>query len=133
MKGHKSLNVTLRKNLGLYANIRPYISYHPIIESRFNKFDIIIICENEEDIYTEIEYRLTGDSYQCAKIITKSNLEKICRYAFEYAKKHNRKKVTCLTKDVIMKMTDGTFHSVFNRIAKDYSLIKSEHYKSILE
>ncbi len=91
-KGHKSLNVALRKNLGLYANIRPCISYHPVIENKFGKFDIVVIRENEEDVYTGIEHRLTGDSYQCTKIITRSGSEKICRYAFEYAKNHNRKK-----------------------------------------
>ncbi|WP_353278219.1 isocitrate dehydrogenase [Wolbachia endosymbiont (group B) of Longitarsus flavicornis] len=127
-KGHKSLNVALRKNLGLYANIRPCISYHPVIENKFDKFDVVVIRENEEDVYTGIEHRLTGDSYQCTKIITRSGSEKICRYAFEYAKKHNRKKVTCLTKDNIMKMTDGAFHAAFDRIAKEYPDIKAEHY-----
>ncbi|WCR54239.1 MAG: Isocitrate dehydrogenase [NADP] [Wolbachia endosymbiont of Ctenocephalides orientis wCori] len=127
-KGHKSLNVALRKNLGLYANIRPCISYHPIIENKFGKFDIAVIRENEEDVYTGIEHRLTGDFYQCTKIITRSGSEKICRYAFEYAKKHNRKKVTCLTKDNIMKMTDGAFHAAFDRIAKDYPNIQTEHH-----
>ncbi|PRD23786.1 UNVERIFIED_CONTAM: icd [Trichonephila clavipes] len=127
-KGHKSLNVALRKNLRLYANIRPCISYHPVIENKFDKFDIVVIRENEEDVYTGIEHRLTGDSYQCTKIITRSGSEKVCRYAFEYAKKHNRKKVTCLTKDNIMKMTDGAFHAAFDRIAKEYPDIKAEHY-----
>ncbi|MGL9725681.1 MAG: isocitrate dehydrogenase [Wolbachia sp.] len=127
-KGNKSLNVALRKNLGLYANIRPCISYHPVIENKFGKFDIIIIRENEEDVYTGIEHRLTGDSYQCTKIITRSGSEKICRYAFEYAKKHNKKKLTCLTKDNIMKMTDGTFHAAFDHISKEYPDIKIEHY-----
>ncbi|UVW83860.1 isocitrate dehydrogenase [Wolbachia endosymbiont of Aedes albopictus] len=127
-KGHKSLNVALRKNLGLYANIRPCISYHPVIENKFDKFDIVVIRENEEDVYTGMEHRLTGDLYQCTKIITRSGSEKICRYAFEYVKKHNRKKLTCLTKDNIMKMTDGTFHAAFDRIAKEYQDIKAEHY-----
>ncbi|MDR2045903.1 MAG: isocitrate dehydrogenase [Rickettsiales bacterium] len=127
-KGRKSLNVALRKNLGLYANIRPCISYHPVIENKFGKFDIVVIRENEEDVYTGIEHRLTGDSYQCTKIITRSGSEKICRYAFEYVKKHNRKKLTCLTKDNIMKMTDGTFHAAFDHISKEYPDIKTEHY-----
>ncbi len=127
-KGHRSLNVALRKNLGLYANIRPCISYHPIIENKFGKFDTVIIRENEEDVYMGIEHRLTGNSFQCTKIITRSGSERICRYAFEYAKKHNRKKVTCLTKDNIMKMTDGTFRAAFNRIAEKYQDIKAEHY-----
>ncbi|WP_253299931.1 isocitrate dehydrogenase [Wolbachia endosymbiont of Chironomus riparius] len=127
-KGHKSLNVALRKKLGLYANIRPCISYFPIIKNKFGKFDIIVIRENEEDVYTGIEYRLTGDSYQCTKIITRSGSEKICKYAFEYAKKHNRKKVTCLIKDNIMKMTDGAFHAAFDYVAKDYPDVQAEHY-----
>lgn len=127
-KGHKSLNVALRKKLGLYANVRPCISYSPVIQNKFGKFDIVVIRENEEDVYTGIEYRLTGDSYQCTKIITRSGSEKICQYAFEYAKKHNRKKVTCLTKDNIMKMTDGTFHAAFDHIAKSYPEIQTEHY-----
>ncbi len=127
-KGHKSLNVALRKKLGLYANIRPCMSYSPIIENRFNKFDIVIIRENEEDVYTGIEYRLTKDFYQCTKIITQSGSQKICEYAFEYAKKHNRNKVTCFTKDNIMKMTDGIFHAAFDHVAKDYPDIHAEHY-----
>lgn len=127
-KGHKSLNVALRKKLGLYANIRPCISYSPVIENKFGKFDIVVIRENEEDVYTGIEHRLTGNSYQCTKIITRSGSEKICKYAFEYAKKHNRKKVSCLTKDNIMKMTDGTFHAAFDHIAKNYPDIQAEHY-----
>ncbi|MCA4774167.1 isocitrate dehydrogenase [Wolbachia endosymbiont of Mansonella perstans] len=127
-KGHKSLNVALRKNLELYANIRPCISYHPVIESKFNKFDVVVIRENEEDVYTGIEHRLTNDFYQCTKIITRPGSEKICRCAFEYAKKHNREKVTCLTKDNIMKMTDGAFHAAFDHIAKEYPDIKAEHY-----
>ncbi len=127
-KGHKSLNVALRKSLGLYANIRPCTSYHPVIENKFDRFDIVVIRENEEDVYTGIEHRLTGNSYQCTKIITRSGSEKICRYAFNYAKRHNRKKVTCLTKDNIMKMTDGIFHTAFDSIAKEYPDIKAEHY-----
>ncbi len=127
-KGHKSLNVALRKKLGLYANVRPCMSYSPIIENRFNKFDIVIIRENEEDVYTGIEHRLTEDFYQCTKIITQSGSQKICKYAFEYAKKHNRNKVTCLTKDNIMKMTDGIFHAAFNHVAKNYPDIHAEHY-----
>ena len=127
-KGHKSLNVALRKKLGLYANVRPCISYSPIIENKFGKFDVVIIRENEEDVYTGIEHRLSGNSYQCTKIITRSNSEKICRYAFEYARQHDKRKVTCLTKDNIMKMTDGTFHVAFDRISEDYPDIQTEHY-----
>ncbi len=127
-KGHKSLNVALRKKLGLYANIRPCISYHPVIETKFGHFDVVVIRENEEDVYTGIEHRLTEDSYQCTKIITKSASKRICNYAFAYAVKNHRKKVTCLIKDNIMKMTDGVFHEAFDEVAKGYPKIQADHY-----
>ncbi|KJV69429.1 isocitrate dehydrogenase [Candidatus Neoehrlichia procyonis] len=127
-KGHKSLNVTLRKMLGLYVNVRPCISYFPIIETKFPNLNIVIIRENEEDTYAGIEHRLTHDSFQCIKISTKSASEKICNYAFEYAKNNNRKKVSCLAKDNIMKMTDGIFHQSFDKVAKRYSDITSDFY-----
>ncbi|WP_339045184.1 isocitrate dehydrogenase [Candidatus Mesenet endosymbiont of Agriotes lineatus] len=127
-KGHKSLNVALRKRLGLYANIRPCISYHPVIETKFNYFNIVVVRENEEDVYAGVEHRLTEDTYQCTKIITKSASQRICNYAFEYALKNNRKKVTCLIKDNIMKMTDGVFHEAFREVAEDYKAIQADHY-----
>ncbi|WP_339047901.1 isocitrate dehydrogenase [Candidatus Mesenet endosymbiont of Phosphuga atrata] len=127
-KGHKSLNVALRKRLGLYANIRPCISYHPVIETKFSHFNIVVVRENEEDVYAGVEHRLTEDSYQCTKIITKSASQRICNYAFEYALKNNRKKVTCLIKDNIMKMTDGIFHEAFREVAKNYEAIQADHY-----
>ncbi|AAZ68921.1 isocitrate dehydrogenase [Ehrlichia canis] len=127
-QGHKSLNVTLRKKLGLYANIRPCISYHPVIKTKYPNLNIVIIRENEEDTYTGIEHRLTSDTYQCSKVITRSGSERICNYAFHYATVHNRKKVTCLIKDNIMKMTDGIFHKSFSKIAENYPSITSDHY-----
>lgn len=126
--GYKSLNVTMRKKLGLYANVRPVSSFHPFVATKHPKMDVVIVRENEEDLYTGIEHRQTEQSYQCLKIITKSGCEKIIRYAFEYAVKNNRKKVTCFSKDNIMKMTDGLFHNVFNEIAKEYPNIANDHY-----
>lgn len=126
--GYKSINVTLRKALGLYANVRPCFSYYPFIETKFHNIDTVIIRENEEDLYAGIEYRQTKNSYHAIKVITRKGSEKIVRYAFEYAKRHNRKKVTCMTKDNIMKGVDGLFHSVFDEIAKEYPEIQVEHY-----
>ena len=127
-KGHKSLNVTLRKKLGLYANVRPCISYHPVVNTKYPNLNVVIIRENEEDTYTGIEHRLTGDTYQCSKVITRSGSERICHYAFNYAVVNNRKRVTCLVKDNIMKMTDGIFHKSFLDVAEKYSSIESNHY-----
>lgn len=125
--GYKSLNVTLRKTLGLYANVRPNVAYHPYVATHYPKMDLVIIRENEEGTYTGIEHRQTEDVYQCLKIVTRAGCERIIHYAFEYARKFNRKKVTCLSKDNIMKMTDGLFHQVFNEIAAQYPDIKNEH------
>ena len=126
--GFKSLNVTVRKMLGLYANVRPCVSYHPFVETKHPNMDVVIVRENEEDLYAGIEYRQTGQVVECLKLISRPGSEKIVRYAFEYARRHNRKKVTCFTKDNIMKLTDGLFHKVFNEIAADYADIENEHW-----
>ena len=112
--GFKSLNVTTRKVLGLYANIRPCMAYHPFIKTKHPQMDVVIIRENEEDLYAGIEHRQTDEVYQCLKLISRPGTEKIIRYAFEYARAYNRKKLTCFTKDNIMKMTDGLFHKIFD-------------------
>lgn len=125
--GYKSLNVTMRKTLGLFANVRPCISYAPFVTSNFSNIDMVIVRENEEDLYSGIEHRGTDEVYQCLKIVTRPGCERIIQYAFEYARKFNRKKVTCLSKDNIMKMTDGLFHRVFNEIAAQYSDIQHDH------
>ncbi|OGT40078.1 MAG: isocitrate dehydrogenase [Gammaproteobacteria bacterium RIFCSPHIGHO2_12_FULL_38_14] len=125
--GYKSLNVTLRKTLGLFANVRPCISYAPFVATHYPDVNLVIIRENEEDTYTGIEHRQTQDAYQCLKLITRQGCERIVEYAFEYARKFNRKKVTCLSKDNIMKMTDGLFHRIFNEIAVAYPEIEHEH------
>jgi isocitrate dehydrogenase len=126
--GFKSLNVTVRTTLGLYANIRPCVSYAPFIATKHPVMDIVIVRENEEDLYAGIEYRQTPDVMVSHKIITRQGSEKIVRYAFEYARQHGRKKVTCFTKDNIMKFSDGLFHKVFDEIAKEYPDIENEHW-----
>jgi len=126
--GYKSLNVTVRKTLGLYANVRPCVSYHPFVETKHPVMDVVIVRENEEDLYAGIEHRQTEQVMQCLKLISRPGSEKIVRYAFEYARRNNRKKVTCFTKDNIMKLTDGLFHKVFDEIAAEYSDIENEHW-----
>src|SRR6266702_3884976 len=126
--GFKSLNVTVRKVLGLYANVRPCVSYHPFVETKHPNMDVVIVRENEEDLYAGIEHRQTDQVMQCLKLISRPGSEKIVRYAFDYARFHNRKKVTCFTKDNIMKLTDGLFHKVFSEIAAEYPDIENEHW-----
>lgn len=126
--GYKSLNVSTRKFLGLYANVRPCKSYFPFVDSKHPKMDVVIIRENEEDLYAGIEHQQTPDVVQCLKLISRSGCERIVRYAFEYARSNGRKKVTCFTKDNIMKQTDGLFHKVFDEIAQEYTDIVNDHY-----
>jgi isocitrate dehydrogenase len=126
--GYKSLNVSMRKSLGLYANVRPCISLHPYVQTKHPQMDIVIIRENEEDLYAGIEHQQTDEVVQCLKLISRPGCEKIIRYAFEYAKIYGRKKVTCFSKDNIMKQTDGLFHEVYNEIALEYPEIQTEHW-----
>lgn len=126
--GYKSLNVTLRKRLGLYANVRPSIAYFPFVETMYPNMDLVIVRENEEDIYAGIEYRQTHNMYSSLKLISEIGSEKIIRYAFEYAVKNNRKKVSCFSKDNIMKFSDGIFHKVFTRVSEEYKNIESNHF-----
>lgn len=126
--GYKSLNVTTRKFLGLYANIRPCVSLHPFVATKHPIMDVVIVRENEEDLYAGIEHQQTDEVVQCLKLISRPGCEKIVRYAFEYAKQYGRKKVTCFTKDNIMKQTDGLFHQVFDEIAAEYPEIENEHW-----
>jgi isocitrate dehydrogenase len=126
--GYKSLNVTTRKFLGLYSNVRPCMSMHPFVKTKHPIMDIVIVRENEEDLYGGIEHQQTDEVVQCLKLISRPGCEKIVRYAFEYAKQYGRKKVTCFTKDNIMKQTDGLFHKVFDEIAKEYPEIENEHW-----
>ncbi len=126
--GYKSLNVTTRKFLGLYANVRPCTSLHPFVQTKHPVMDVVIIRENEEDLYAGIEHQQTDEVVQCLKLISRPGCEKIVRYAFEYARQYGRKKVTCFTKDNIMKQTDGLFHKVFDEIAVEYPEIENEHW-----
>lgn len=126
--GYKSLNVTTRKFLGLYSNVRPCMSLHPFVSTKHPVMDVVIVRENEEDLYAGIEHQQTDEVIQCLKLISRPGCEKIVRYAFEYAKQYGRKKVTCFTKDNIMKQTDGLFHQVFDEIAVEYPDIENEHW-----
>ena len=126
--GFKSLNVTIRKTLGLYANVRPCAAYAPFVHTRHPKMDLVIVRENEEDLYAGIEHRQTDEVFQCLKLITRPGCERIVRYAFEYARAHGRRKVSCLTKDNIMKLTDGLFHKVFDEIGAEYPDLEQEHW-----
>ena len=126
--GYKSLNVTVRKTLGLFANVRPVRSLYPMIDTKHPVMDTVIIRENEEDLYAGIEHRQTHEVYQCLKLMSRPGCEKIARYAFEYAKNAGRKRITCMTKDNIMKFTDGLFHKVFDEVAKEYPEIEADHW-----
>ncbi len=125
--GYKSLNVTLRKMLSLYANIRPCVAYHPYVFTRHAKMDTVIVRENEEDLYGGIEYQQSSEVTQALKLISRPGSERIIRFAFEYARHYKREKVTCFSKDNIMKLTDGLFHKTFDRIAAEYPEIEADH------
>ena len=126
--GFKSLNVTVRKTLGMYANVRPCASLAPYVATKHPNMNMVIVRENEEDVYGGIEHRQTEQVTQCLKLISRPGSERIVRYAFEYARSNKRKKVTCFTKDNIMKITDGLFHKVFDEIAQEYPEIENEHW-----
>jgi isocitrate dehydrogenase len=118
----------MRKTLGLFANVRPCKSFHPFVATKHPEMDVVIIRENEEDLYAGIEHQQTNEVVQCLKLITRPGCEKIVRYAFEYARLYKRKKVSCLVKDNIMKLTDGLFHKVFKEIAAEYPDIESDSW-----
>lgn len=126
--GFKSINVTIRTALGLYANVRPCVSYYPFVQTKHPNMDLVIVRENEEDLYVGMEYRQTPDVVHALKVISRSGSERIVRYAFQYAEAHGRKKVTCFTKDNILKLSDGLFHQVFDEIGASYPNIEKEHW-----
>lgn len=126
--GYRSLNVTIRTRLGLFANLRPCMSYAPFIATKHPKMDVVIVRENEEDLYCGIEYRQTPDVAHAVKIISRGGSEKIIRYGFEYARRLKRKKVTCFTKDNILKKTDGLFHQIFDEIGGEFPDLEKEHW-----
>ncbi|MCC7161630.1 MAG: NADP-dependent isocitrate dehydrogenase [Anaerolineae bacterium] len=125
--GYKSVNVTLRKSLGLYANVRQCRAFAPYVTSLHPTMDVVILRENEEDLYAGIEYRQSQQVVLGLKVVTRPGTESIIRYAFEYARAYGRKKLTCMTKDNIMKMTDGLFHRVFEEVAQEYPDLKTDH------
>jgi isocitrate dehydrogenase len=126
-KGFRSVNVTIRAALDLFANVRPCTSYSPYVASAHPGMNIVIIRENEEDLYAGIEHRQTNEVTQVLKLITRPGSESIVRYAFEYARAYGRRKITCMTKDNIMKISDGLFHRVFDEVSQEYRDIHAEH------
>ncbi len=126
--GYKSLNVTTRTALGLYANVRPAVAYAPFVETKYPGMNVIIVRENEEDVYGGIEYRQTQQMTEALKLISRPGTEKVVRFAFEYARANARKKVTCFAKDNILKITDGLFHRIFDEIAAQYPDLTSEFW-----
>ncbi|NMB41618.1 MAG: isocitrate dehydrogenase (NAD(+)) [Firmicutes bacterium] len=124
-EGFRSVNVALRRELDLYANLRPTRSYKGI-NSRYENIDLVIVRENTEDLYAGIEHMVGDDAAESIKIITRKGSERIVRFAFEYARKYERKKVTAVHKANIMKYTDGLFLSVAREISKDYPDIEFE-------
>ncbi len=127
-KGYKSLNVTIRKTLGLFANVRPARTFDPVIPSRYPGMDVVVIRENEEDLYAGVEYRPSPGTVVAWKQITREASERIIRFAFAYARANGRKKVTAMTKDNILKLSDGLFHRVFEEVARDYPDLEAEHW-----
>ena len=125
--GYKSLNVTLRKALNLYANVRPVRSYAPFFGSDHPEMDVVVVRENEEGLYAGIEHQQTQEVSQTLRLVTRPGSERVIRYAFEYARTHGRDKVTCMTKDNIMKNTDGLFSEVFEEVSEEYPDIGSDH------
>ncbi len=125
--GYKSLNVTLRKSLNLFANVRQARAFAPFVASPHPAMDVVIVRENEEDLYAGIEHQQTREVTQVLKLITRPGSERIVRYAFEYARAYGRKRVTCMSKPNIMKLTDGLFQRVFEEIAAEYPDIHADH------
>ena len=128
--GFRSINVQLRQKFSTYANLRPVHSIEGV-KSRFEDVDLVIVRENSEDLYKGIEYMYDANTAHGIKLITKEASERIARFAFEYAKKHHRKKVTAVHKANIMKICDGLFLDAFNKVAEEYPEI--EHDSVIID
>ena len=128
--GFRSINVQLRQKFSTYANLRPVHSIEGV-KSRFEDVDLVIVRENSEDLYKGIEYMYDANTAHGIKLITKDASERIARFAFEYAKKHHRKKVTAVHKANIMKICDGLFLEAFNKVAEEYPEI--EHDSVIID
>ena len=128
--GFRSINVQLRQKFSTYANLRPVHSIEGV-KSRFEDVDLVIVRENSEDLYKGIEYMYDANTAHGIKLITKEASERIARFAFEYAKKHHREKVTAVHKANIMKICDGLFLEAFNKVAEEYPEI--EHDSVIID
>ena len=123
-KGFRSINVQLRQRFDTYANLRP-VHTLPGVPTRFENVDLVIVRENTEDLYKGIEYMLTDDIANGVKLITRPACEKICRFAFDYARKNGHKNVTAVHKPNIMTLTDGLFLRTFREVAEDYPDIEA--------
>lgn len=124
-KGFRSINVQLRQRFNTYANLRP-VRTLPGVAARFDNVDLVIVRENTEDLYKGIEYMLTDDIANGVKLITRDASLRICRFAFDYARRHGRRKVTAVHKANIMKLTDGLFLNCFRQVAADYPEIEAD-------
>ena len=122
-KGFRSVNVQLRKELDLYANLRPCKNL-PNVKTRFDNVDIVVVRENTEDLYAGIERQVDVDTAESIKIITRKASERICKFAFDYALKNNRHEVCVVTKANIMKLSDGLFLESYRKVAENYPQIK---------
>ena len=123
--GFRSVNVALRKELDLYANLRPAKNY-PNIPSRYQNVDLVIVRENTEDLYAGIEHMVGKDAAESIKLFTREGCNRIIRYAFDYAVANDRHKVTAVHKANIMKCTDGMFVEEARKVAKEYPTIELE-------
>jgi isocitrate dehydrogenase (NAD+) len=123
--GFRSVNVALRKELDLYANLRPAVSI-PGVRSRYEGVDLVIVRENTEDLYAGVEHMVGPDAAESIKIITRRGSERIARFAFEYARREGRRKVTAVHKANIMKLSDGLFLEVSRGVAEGYPDIEFE-------
>ena len=124
-KGFRSVNVQLRQELDLYANLRPSRSL-PSIASRFENVDIIVVRENTEGLYSGIEHVVVPGVVESLKIITEKGSTRIAKFAFDYARRHGRKRVTAVHKANIMKLSDGLFLDCFRKVATEYPDIQAE-------
>ncbi len=123
--GFRSVNVALRKELDLYANLRPAVTI-PGVVSRYEDIDLVIVRENTEDLYAGVEHMVGPDAAESIKIITRAGSDRICRFAFEYARREGRRKVTAVHKANIMKLSDGLFLEVARAVAGEYPDLEFE-------
>ncbi len=121
-KGFRSVNVQLRKELDLYANLRPCKNL-PNVKTRFDNVNIVVVRENTEDLYAGIERQVDENTAESIKLITRTASERICKFAFDYAVKNNRKEVCVVTKANIMKLSDGLFLDSYRKVAENYPQI----------